>query len=127
MDTQQALPANVLQATRTLTENLQHAEPVVLYQQAQERLDSDSETSLLLQRLAQTQAAFRKHQGEGGVTQKDIDSLRALQGQARSNPLVTAHAEAQQVAIEHLQVINQEISQLLGLDFCSLAKKAGCC
>lgn len=41
--------------------------------------------------------------------------------------LADAGARAQQAAVAFLRRINQEIGELLGVDFAALAKRPGCC
>jgi cell fate (sporulation/competence/biofilm development) regulator YlbF (YheA/YmcA/DUF963 family) len=73
------------------------------------------------------QAQVRKHQGDGTITQFDVDRLRSLQRQVQVNSTLMSYASAQQTALAYLPEVNVEISQLLGLDFASLAGPPGCC
>jgi cell fate (sporulation/competence/biofilm development) regulator YlbF (YheA/YmcA/DUF963 family) len=60
------------------------------------------------------------------VTQSDVEELRAVQTQVQANPAIIAYAQSQQDAVNFLREINQEISQLLGVDFATLAKQSTC-
>lgn len=79
-----------------------------------------------LERFLKTQSDLRVRQSRNAVTQSDVDELRALQREVQSNQRIRDYAETQQAAIAYLPAINQEISQLLGVDFASLAGR-GCC
>lgn len=125
-DTRVQLPPELLIATEKLAEILIHAEPIAAYKRAKARLDSDKEANALFELLSNAQAELRTRQMSGSVIQKDIDALRALQGEVQSNRVIRNYAKTQQAAIAFLPQVNQEISQLLGLDFASLALPANC-
>lgn len=120
------LPPNILSATEHLAAAILQAKPVAAYQKAIARLDADSEARELLERFMQAQTDLRMGQARNTVTQADIDQIRALQRQIQSNQKIMDYAEAQQKAVEYLPAVNQEISQLLGVDFASLAGPASC-
>ncbi len=127
MDTNTAnLPPNILSATEQLAAAILQAKPVAAYQKAIARLNADSEAHALLERFIQAQTDLRVHQARNTVTQADIDQIRALQRQVQSNRTIMDYAEAQQKAVDYLPAVNQEISQLLGVDFASLAGPASC-
>lgn len=121
------LPPDLQEALESLAENLAQAEPLVLYRQAQTRLDADHQAHSLLERLSAAQADLRARQARGGaLTQAEVDNLRALQRQVQTNRTIMDYAGAQQAAIAYLPEVNQEISQLLGVDFAALAGPASC-
>ena len=109
-----------------LIENLLGAEPFILYDRAQTRLNTDRQAMKLLEQLSTGQANIRKQQGNGSVTPQEIEHLRALQNEVRQNQTIMEYAQAQQAAVNYLREINQEISQLLGIDFASLARQSTC-
>jgi cell fate (sporulation/competence/biofilm development) regulator YlbF (YheA/YmcA/DUF963 family) len=128
MDTAiKSIPTNLIQATTTLAENLLQSEPFLRYNLSYKKLEEDSQASLLLQNLSQTQAELRRKQSQSKISEEEVNALRALQQQAQSNKIIVEYAEAQQTAIESLREINQEISNLIGVDFGSLARRSGCC
>jgi len=96
------------------------------YQQAKERLNADIRSRELLERYSRTQTELRVRQSQNAVTQADVDQLRALQREVQANRKIMDYAETQQAAIAYLPAVNQEISQLLGVDFASLAGPASC-
>jgi cell fate (sporulation/competence/biofilm development) regulator YlbF (YheA/YmcA/DUF963 family) len=126
MNTSPTLPPDVLAAIEALAENLLHSEPLVLYHQARTQLEADRQTRDLLERFAAAQADLRVRQTRGQVTQAAVEELRALQIQVQANRVIMDYAATQQMAIAYLPEVNQEISELLGVDFASLAGPASC-
>lgn len=120
------LPPDLLEATETLALTLLSAEPIMVYHQAKARLDSDSEARDLLERFSKAQRDLRQRQGNGGVTEADMSRVRTLQRAVQANRVIMDYAETQQAAIAYLPDVNQEISQLIGVDFASLAGPASC-
>ena len=119
------IPAAVQAAADSLGQSLLQAEPVAGYHQAEARLTADAQASTLLQELMDVQANLRRRQGD--VTEEDIDRLRRLRREVEANPTITAYVESQDAATAYLREVNQDLSQLLGLDFSALAKRGGCC
>ena len=120
------LPSNLLTATERLATVITSAEPIAAYLQAKARLDNDPQARDLLECLSSAQSDLRMRQVNGNISQADLDHLRTLQLQVQSNRLIMDYAETQQVAIAYLPQVNQEISQLIGVDFASLAGPASC-
>ena len=120
------LPPSLYEATDSLIQNLLASEPILAYHQSQARLESDPAARGLLERLSALQSSLRRKQTNGGVTQAEIDELRAVQAQVQANATIMAYAQSQQEAVNFLREINQEISQLLGMDFASLARQSTC-
>jgi cell fate (sporulation/competence/biofilm development) regulator YlbF (YheA/YmcA/DUF963 family) len=115
------------QATKQLGRALRTSAPVRAYLDASTDMETDVEATGLLDELAQRQAALRVKQNDGGLSQADIDDLRALQFRVQTQPTIAAYLRAQQDLRALLPQINYEISQLLGVDFAALARKSGCC
>ncbi len=120
------LPPNVVAALEALVGQLSHAEPILRYCQAKTRLDADPGASALLERFSTAQADLRFRQSRGTVVQTDVDQLRTLQREVQSHRAIREYAETQQAARAYLPLVNQEISELLGLDFAALAGPASC-
>lgn len=114
-------------ATEALCENLQTAEPFVLYSLAQRQMNADPQARALLEQLSASQTGIRTAQARGTVTQQDLEDLRAIQSEVQQNPVIMAYARSQQDAINYLREINQEISGLLGVDFATLARNCSSC
>jgi len=115
------------QATEQLGRALRASAPMKAYFDASANLKTDTEAMGLLDKLAQRQAALRVKQNDGGLTQADLDDLRALQFRVQTQPTIAAYLQVQQDLRALLPQINYEISQLLGVDFAALARKSGCC
>jgi cell fate (sporulation/competence/biofilm development) regulator YlbF (YheA/YmcA/DUF963 family) len=115
------------QATEQLGRALRTSAPVRAYLDTSTDMETDVEAAGLLDELAQRQAALRVKQNDGGLSQADIDGLRALQFRVQTQPTIAAYLQAQQDLRTLLPQINYEISQLLGVDFAALARKSGCC
>ena len=120
------LPPELYEATDGLIQNLLASEPFLAYQQSRVQMKSDSQAQTLIERLSALQTELRRKQTNGSVTQADIEELRAVQAQVQANATLMAYASTQQDAVNFLREINQEISQLLGVDFATLAKQSTC-
>lgn len=120
------LPPAVLAATENLAAALVGAAPIAAYRRAQERLEADPQAASLLKHFSEAQTEMRLRQSKGTVAQTTVDRLRLLQRQVRSNPIIMEYAESQQAAMAYLPEVNAEISQMLGMDFASLAGPASC-
>jgi cell fate (sporulation/competence/biofilm development) regulator YlbF (YheA/YmcA/DUF963 family) len=121
------LPANLLAATEDLAMQLLASEPFTAYHAAHGRFNANAGACALLQRLSQSQAELRQKQARRTVTQSDVDQLKALQSAVQADRTIADYAGSQQAAIGLLREINQEISELIGVDFAALAKRSGCC
>ena len=119
-------PPELVQATESLIQNLLATEPFQAYQQSQAALNANAQAHGLLERLSTLQTEMRRKQGKGSVTQAEIEDLRAVQKQVQANEAILAYASSQETAVASLRELNQEISQLLGVDFAALAKQSTC-
>ncbi len=120
------LSAELQAAAEDLAHNLEASRPIIEYQAAQKNLDADPNANSLLEQLAAVQANLRARQARGAVNTAEVARLRSLQAEVQANATIMAYALAQQNAVSLLREVNQEINQLLGLDFAALTRK-GCC
>lgn len=120
------LSPDLREATEYLIRELLASERFLVYQQSQRQIDCDLRAVALLERLAALQAAIRCEQNTGHLVQHDIDELRAVQAQVRTNNTIMTYAQSQQDAADFLREINHEISQILGVDFAVLARQSRC-
>ena len=120
------LPEELVAATEELSEYLLAAEPFIVYKRAQNQFTVDVQAQSLLEQLSTLQSSLRSAQSNRNVSETDIQQLRALQNDVRQNTTILEYSRAQQTAINYLREINQEISQLLGLDFAALARQSTC-
>lgn len=121
------LPPPLVEVIETLAVALLSAESLATYRQAAATLEADPDSTALLNHFSAVQSEVRKRQRDGTITQFDVDRLRSLQRQVQVNSTIMSYASAQQTALAYLPEVNLEISQLLGLDFASLAGPSGCC
>jgi len=124
--TETMLTPYLLTATEALADNLRASEPFAAYHRALARFNSNAEARALLERLSAAQADIRQKQPRNAVTQADLDQLRVFQREVQSNHVIIEYARAQQDAIAYLREINQEIGELLGVDFAALAGRSSC-
>jgi cell fate (sporulation/competence/biofilm development) regulator YlbF (YheA/YmcA/DUF963 family) len=124
---QNAISATILEATSSLAENLVQSEPFLRLQAADRRLHADQEAMHLLAEFADLQQKIRAQHDSGAMTESDIKRLRELQSTISTNDAIQDHSLAQELAIAFLREVNQEISNLLGVDFASLTRRAGGC
>ena len=123
---QTVLPPSMQEAADALIGNLLASEAFIRYQQSQAHLNEDHGARSLLNQLSQAQSDLRKKQANSGVIQAEIDNLRTLQEQVQHNNVIMTYAQTQQEAVNFLREINNEISQLLGINFASFATHATC-
>jgi cell fate (sporulation/competence/biofilm development) regulator YlbF (YheA/YmcA/DUF963 family) len=91
-------------------------------------LHADPQAMQLLSDLSALQQKIRRQQNTGAISQVDLTQLRALQSAVGTNETIQEHLMTQELAVAFLREVNQEISQLLGVDFASLARRSsGCC
>ena len=122
------ISTNLLEAASSLTGNLAQSEPFLRYKAAEQRLQADPQAMQLLNDLSALQQKIRQEQYAGAISQPDLVQLRSLQSAVGANETIQDHLLTQELAITFLREVNQEISQLLGVDFASLARRSrGCC
>jgi cell fate (sporulation/competence/biofilm development) regulator YlbF (YheA/YmcA/DUF963 family) len=117
---------DLMAATDRLAEAIKQSEPMRHYQQAQADLEADEQASNILEQLTAVQIELRQHQMNGRLTQADIQQARTLQNEAQANGLIMAFVQTQQQAMASLNEVNDEISQLLGLNFAALSQTNSC-
>ncbi len=115
------------QATRRLGQALQASAPVRAHHDANAALEADANATSLLDAIVERQAELRVKQNDGGLTQTDIDGLREFQSRVQAQPSIVAYIQTSQDVRTLLSQVNQEITQVLGVDFARLARKSGCC
>lgn len=123
----QDIPFTVLEATSNLAENLAQSEPFLRFKAAEGKLNSDQEALRLLKEFSVLQQKIRTQQNNGGISENDIKQLRALQNAISTNETIQDYQLTQELAVAFLREVNQEISQLIGIDFSSLTRRSGGC
>ncbi len=114
------------QAARALGQALNNTSTLRAYAGASNQLAADTEATGLLDELQRVQADVRTRQSDGDVTQAELERLRQLQNQVRSNHTIIAFMEAEHNVTLSLPEVNQEISQLLGVNFAQLGRVNKC-
>lgn len=120
------LSTTMLEATSSLAENLAQSEPFLRYKAAEEKLNADHEALRLLTELSELQQKIRSQQYSGGISEEDLKQLRTLQNAVGTNETIQEYGLAQELAVAFLREANQEISNLLGVDFASLTNRSTC-
>jgi cell fate (sporulation/competence/biofilm development) regulator YlbF (YheA/YmcA/DUF963 family) len=127
MNDNHKLTLELIEAVDALAENLTASEPFVALEEAYLHLQGDAQAADLLQRFWQAEATLRQRQANRALTQADIAAYRGLQAEAAANALIAGYEQAQQNIAAYLRDVNRDLSQLLGVDFASLARRSGCC
>src|SRR5512146_3247400 len=122
-----AISSTMLEATTNLAENLAQSEPFLRYKAAAGRLEADAQAMQLLADLSKLQQKIRKSQYSGAVSEKDLARLRSLQTALSTSETIQDYQLTQELAVAFLREVNQEISNLVGIDFASLTRRAGGC
>jgi cell fate (sporulation/competence/biofilm development) regulator YlbF (YheA/YmcA/DUF963 family) len=127
MNNMLSLPSpDLMAATDQLAEAIKQSEPMRHYRQAQADLEADAQASNILEQLTAVQVELRQRQMNGRLSQADIQQARALQNEAQANGLIMAFVQTQQQVMASLNEVNDEISQLLGLNFAALSQTNSC-
>jgi len=121
------LSPELREAARVLGAALKNTPALRAYTDAVARMEADAHATALLDELQRVQSDIRTRQSnDGGVTMEDLARLRQLQYAVQTHPTIAAFIEAQQNALAFLPQVNQEISQLLGVDFATLGRVNVC-
>jgi cell fate (sporulation/competence/biofilm development) regulator YlbF (YheA/YmcA/DUF963 family) len=122
------IPAELLETASVLAANLNASEAFMRFKSAERKLNTDREALSLLSQLSELQQKVRTEQYSGTVTESDLTRLRELQIAVGTNEVIQEYGFAQELAVAFLKEVNQEISQLLNIDFASLSRRSsGCC
>lgn len=121
------IPVQLLEASSALAENLVQSEPFLRFKAAENTLNADPEALQLLKEFSELQQKLRNQQLSSVIEESDIQRLRELQSKISTNETIQNYGLAQELAVAFLREVNQEISQLLGIDFASLTRRSGGC
>lgn len=120
------IEGNLETAVNNLAASIQYTEPVNKYLTARDIYEKDPDARKVMEELSEHQKLIRQKQTNNSITADDLQKLRSLQVKAQENKAISSFAFSQQEAIGYLREINTEISNLLGIDFASLAKNTCC-
>jgi len=115
----------LLKATFDLAESLAEAEAIVHFISANQALNNDQNALELINAATELQRKVYDGQSSGDDLSNDLNRLRDYQSQISSNAVIQEQSIARETAVAFLREINQEISQLLGMDFGALARRPG--
>lgn len=122
-----AISVTMLEATSNLAENLTQSEAFLRFKAAEAKLNADPEAIRLLAEFSDLQQKIRTQQHSSNISESDIKRLRSLQSSIGTNETIQDYELMKELAVAFLREVNQEISQLLGIDFASLARRSGGC
>ena len=120
------VPEKLELALNNLADQIKLTEPVNHYLIAKEQFTHDATAQKIMGDLSTFQKEIRQKQNKNQITPQDLEKLRSLQAKAQENEVINSYSLSQQEAIGKLREINAEISNLLGIDFASLAKNTCC-
>ena len=115
------------EATSSLAEKIAHSEPFVHFREATRKMEADQEAMHLLNEYRDMQRKIKAQHDSTTVEDIDYDWLRAMQSAIAANDTIQEQNNVQVKASTFLQEVNQEISNLLGMDFASLTRRSGGC
>ncbi|MBW6465903.1 MAG: YlbF family regulator [Brevefilum sp.] len=110
-------------ATSDLAESLAHSEVIMRFTNSNQVLINDQDAQRLVQEANELHQKLYAKDASRDFMRENFPRYRELQNQIASNPVLQEQSEAQEMAINFLREVNQEISQLLGIDFGSLTRR----
>lgn len=113
-------------ATREFATLLVQTQPLAELRRAQEQLETDAEAQRMLAEWDQKQRdLLARQQASQAIAPAEMDDLRRLRARIQNHPAIRAYTEMQRQVQPYLTDLNEEISQVLGLDFGVLSRAAG--
>jgi cell fate (sporulation/competence/biofilm development) regulator YlbF (YheA/YmcA/DUF963 family) len=126
MNTSMILSQPVAIATDNLIATLLQSEPIAAYLHAKAVRDTDKTTQVLLNHYGKVLSELRQQEAKGTLTQESISQFNQLQRQVQTDQNVAALSAAQLPARTLLNELATELSDVLGLDFSSIANTSTC-
>jgi cell fate (sporulation/competence/biofilm development) regulator YlbF (YheA/YmcA/DUF963 family) len=122
------MPTEVLRnAALSFARSLKSADVVKQFLEAQHVFENDADLSRSRAVFNEAAQSFRQKQSAGTLSEQDINRMRTLQSNVNLHPHTVELLRSQQEIAELLQECNQQISEVLGLDFSAIAVPPGCC
>ncbi len=117
----------VIKVAKEFGEALANCEECRAVEQAEEALRRDLRAKKLISDYQSLQLSVQRAQMWGERVPKDkLESLRSIEAEMNSNSIIGNLMNAQKRLQETLVALNNEISNLLGIDFASNSS-SGCC
>ena len=126
MENKIIIPKPLEKSLNKMTESLLESIELSGYLNAKNEFESDPLASNLMQDLSTAQSELLQKQYQNQITQEDIQNIRNIQKNAQENEIFNSYIQSQQNAVAFLREVNDQISQLIGMDFASLAKNTKC-
>lgn len=121
-------PLLIQEATSNLAENLIQSEAFLKLKQAEQALNENEKATTLLNDFEKLRQKIVADQNNGNFSESDLTQFRGLQMEIAENEVIQEYNQAQESAKELLKDVNQEISQIIGVNFATLAQRSsGCC
>ncbi len=117
----------VIEVAKEFGEALANCEECRAVEQAEEALKKDLRAKKLISDYQSLQFSIQRAQMWGeGVPKDKMERLRSLEAEMNLNPLIRNLTNAQKKLQETLVALNNEISNILGIDFAANSS-SGCC
>jgi len=126
IENENSIPLEFSEAAQSLADELVASEPFVQYRAALTRLRANQKALDLLDSLWTSQGELRERQQKGTMRPSNIEATRKLQMEVQATPVIMEYSQAQTNAVNLLREVNREISELVGVDFASLARRSCC-
>lgn len=123
MNETEMFTGELVEATEALVESLAKSEAILRFTKANQALENDQDAQQMVQEATDLKQKLYAKDASGDFMRDKFPRFRELQDQITSNPVLEEQSQAQEMAINFLREINQEISQLLGIDFGSLTRR----
>ncbi len=122
------LSQKMLDITAELADKLNQSEPFMLLKTTEATLNANAEAIQLINDITELQQKIKSQNQTTIIPESEFTRYRELQNKIGENEVIQASGIAQENAIAFLREVNQEISNLLGVDFASLTRRSsGCC
>lgn len=114
-------------AVALFARSLMSTDVVERFSEARQRFETDAELTQSREAFKRAAKGFQEMQAAGTLTEEDINQIRTLQSNLNLHPRTVELLHAQQEMTELLRECNQQIFEVLGLDFSALAAPKACC
>ncbi|GIV63700.1 MAG: YlbF family regulator [Chloroflexota bacterium] len=111
------------EALQNLIDHLTHSEASIRFRNAERALMNDSNAQDLLNQLARLQQTLKTQQRNNLPTEETLTHLHQFQLQVAEHPSIQEYEYSRELYIALIRQVNQQISQLIGLDFAALTRR----
>lgn len=114
-------------AAEALVAAIQQLDVYDVFTQTRAEFQGDPVLRAIRKHFNERSTELQNKQSTGGLSQEEINELRALQSNVNTHPVTTRYLQARQRLVVSLQEYNSRLSQELGFDFASAAARQSCC